>query len=205
MNNNIHIIVNNQILLLTNLLNTMKDTMKIRQLEQIRLLADPLKLQLIQAFAEGEKTTKQVATELNQGVTRLYRHVDALHQAGLLEIVREQPKRGTVERTFRTVARRFEADRSLFVNQESTESVDTVRDMLRAGEDELIGAIMEHGGGEESDAIFMRIRCKRSPDQIEELRRMLNEWVESTQDDDSQDEDAIEIGAMIALYPITES
>jgi len=183
----------------------MKDTMKIHKLEQIRLLTDPLKLQLIQAFAEGEKTTKQVAAELNQGVTRLYRHVDALHEAGLLEIIREKPKRGTVERTFRTVARRFEADRRLFSSHKSPESVDAVRDMLRASEDELIGAIMEHGGGEESDAIFMRIRCKRSPEQIEELRRTLNSWAESTQEDDDQGEDAIEIGAMIALYPISEN
>lgn len=180
----------------------MKDTMKIHKLEQIRLLSDPLKLQLIQAFAEGEKTTKQVAAELNQGVTRLYRHVDALHEAGLLEIAREKPKRGTVERTFRAVARRFEADRRLFTDQENTESLDAVRDMLRASEDELLGAIMQHGGDGESEAVFLRIRCKRSPEKIEELRRMLNDWVDSAQHDDDQDGDAVEIGGMIALYPI---
>lgn len=41
--------------------------MKIRDLEQARLLSDPLKLQLMQASAEGDKTTKQVATDLGEG------------------------------------------------------------------------------------------------------------------------------------------
>ena len=70
---------------------------KIRELEQVRLLADPLKLDLLQAFAERDKTAKAVADELGQPVTRLYRHVDALLDAGLLTVVQETPKRGTVE------------------------------------------------------------------------------------------------------------
>jgi predicted ArsR family transcriptional regulator len=181
----------------------MKDTMKICSLEQIRLLTDPLKLQLIQAFAEGEKTTKQVAAELNQSVTRLYRHVDALHEADLLEIVRETPKRGTVERTFRAVARRFEADQGLFSDNDKGESVDAVRDMLRSGENEIIDAIMQHDGGQGSNAIFLRLRSRHSPEHIEELRRTLNEWVESAQCD-NEDEDSVEVGAMIAFYPISD-
>ncbi len=48
----------------------MKEVFKIKDLGQIRLLSDPLKLQLLQAFAEGAKTTKQVAAELDGGLSR---------------------------------------------------------------------------------------------------------------------------------------
>ncbi len=82
----------------------MKETYKIKDLQQIKLLSDSLKLQLLQAFASGDKTTKQVAADLGESVTKLYRHVDALYDAGLLEITGEKQKRGTVERTFRAVA-----------------------------------------------------------------------------------------------------
>jgi predicted ArsR family transcriptional regulator len=95
-------------------------TFIIKELKQIKLLSDPLKLQLIQSFAEGDKTTRQVATELGENVTKLYRHVDALFEAGLLEITDETQKRGTVERTFRAVAQRFEADPALFAEQQIT-------------------------------------------------------------------------------------
>ena len=69
----------------------MKDTHRISDLSDLKLLSDPLKLSLLQAFAEGPRTTRQVADDLGEKVTKLYRHVDALHEAGLLEVVAEQP------------------------------------------------------------------------------------------------------------------
>ena len=65
----------------------MKEVHKIKDLAHIRLLSDPLKLQLIRAFAEEPKTTKQVAAALGESVTKLYRHVDALFDAGLIEVI----------------------------------------------------------------------------------------------------------------------
>ena len=68
----------------------MKERYKINSLEQVRLLSDPFKLSILQAFAEEERTTKEVAETLKQPITKLYRHVDALHDAGLLEITQEK-------------------------------------------------------------------------------------------------------------------
>lgn len=181
----------------------MKETMLIRQLEQVRLLSDPLKLRLIQSFAEGEKTTGQVAAELKQRVTRLYRHVDALHEAGLLEIVRETPKRGTVERSFRAVARRFEVDQSLFSQGGKAETAHAVRDVLRAGEDEILEAIMrddETG----MEPMVLRLRGRNTPANIEKLRRSLEDWIESAQREGGEVEDTVGFGAMIAFYSISE-
>ena len=109
-------------------------------MNQLRLLADPLKLRLVQAFAEGEKTTKQVAAELGERITKLYRHVDALHDAGLLEIVSEMQKRGTVERTFRAIAERFEVDHSLLTDNTDAQGSEAIRELLRAGETEILRA-----------------------------------------------------------------
>lgn len=181
----------------------MKETFKIKDLEQVRLLSDPLKLQLLQAFAESDKTTKQVAADLGESVTKLYRHVDALHDAGLLEITGEKQKRGTVERTFRAVAKRFEADHTLFADHGDEEGVNTARDMLRVVEGEILAALAYDGGQPEKDSIIMRLRCKASPARIAQLRESLNAWIEAAQQDgDSDDENAEEIGALVALYPI---
>ena len=48
---------------------------------------------------------------------------------------------------------------------------------------------------------MMRLRYKASPQRIAELRRTLNEWIESTQDD-GETGDMEEYGALIAFYPL---
>ena len=184
----------------------MKETYKIKDLEQIRLLTDPLKLQLIQAFAENAKTTKQVAAELGESVTKLYRHVDALHDAGLLVIAEEKQKRGTIERTFRAVAQRFEADQSLFGEEMGEEGSSAARDMLRVVEAEILEAMANPDDDKDKQAIIMRVRRKASPEQIAEMRKALTEWCELVEkDSDCGDEDAEEFGALIAFYPIDQA
>lgn len=181
------------------------DTYKIKDLDQVRLLSDPLKLQLLQAFAEGDKTTKQVATELDESVTKLYRHVDALHDAGLLEVVQETQKRGTVERTFRAVAKRFEADSSLFLGDAGGDGSGAARDLLRAAETEILQALAKGDADNESAMIVTRFRAKGSPARIAELRRSLTEWIESVQEVDcAGGENTEEVGALIAFYPIED-
>lgn len=181
----------------------MQETYKIRDLETVRLLSDPLKLQLLQAFAEGPRTTKQVAAELGENVTKLYRHVDALHDSGLLEVVEERQKRGTIERTFQAVAQRFEADHSLFNEAGSDEGTDVAREMLRVSEGEILNVLANAQDDDEEQAIIMRIRGKATPEKIAELRSALQEWLDSVPTGDSSPaDDAREIGGLIAFYEI---
>ena len=86
------------------------DTYVIKRLEQATLLSDPFKLKLLEGFAGKPSTTKQVADRMGEKAPRLYRHVDALVDEGLLTLVEEKPKRGTIERYYTTVAARFEVD-----------------------------------------------------------------------------------------------
>ena len=181
----------------------MKDTYKIRDLDQVRLLADPLKLKLIQAFAEGPKTTKQVAVELGENVTKLYRHVDTLHDSGLLVVVEEKQKRGTVERTFRAVAQRFEADHSLFTDESGEGGSKAAREMLRISEGEILDALTKPTDDDEQQPIITRIRGKASPEKIAELQKTLSEWLDSVPGgDEPAGEDALEFGGLIAFYQI---
>lgn len=181
----------------------MKETFKINDLEQIRLLADPFKLQLLQAFAEAPKTTKRVAAELGESITKLYRHIDALHDAGLLEVVQEEQKRGTIERTFRAVAQRFEAEHSLFSGEGGSEGEDLVRQSIRACEAEILDVMANAADKDEEQAIFFRIRGRASREKTAELRALLKEWLDSLQaDDEAPDDDAEDIGGLIAFYQI---
>jgi len=92
----------------------MKEASTVRSLEQIKVMAHPLRMRLLEAFSHEPITTKQVAALLAERPTRLYHHVDALERVGLIKLVRKRKKRGTVEKYYQTVARTFAVDRRLF-------------------------------------------------------------------------------------------
>ena len=175
----------------------MLENYRVTELEQVRLLADPLKLRIIQVFAEGPRTTREVADQLGENLTRLYRHVDALLDAGLIEITAEQQKRGAVERTFRAIAQRYEVDRSLFAVDGGNQAV---RDIFRAGEDEMMAAL--DAADEALEPLCMRLQIKGSPEQLRELRDKLEEWLESAQQSEHGkcDDATATAGALVAFY-----
>lgn len=77
------------------------------ELRQVRALAHPLRLKLLEIFSLGPSTTKQAAERLGVPPTRLYHHVYAMERAGLLRLRETRPKRGTVENYFETTAQGF--------------------------------------------------------------------------------------------------
>src|SRR5215475_958756 len=91
----------------------MKDIHKLGDLDQVRALADPLRLRIVEAFSEKPMTTKQVAALLGEKPTRLYHHVETLERAGLIRLVETRRNRGTVEKYYRAVAEGFMVDRKL--------------------------------------------------------------------------------------------
>src|SRR5580765_2836269 len=72
---------------------------------EMRALAHPLRLRIMELFAEAPRTTKQVADLLGQPPTRLYHHVAALERAGLLRLKETRKNRGTVEKWYESIAR----------------------------------------------------------------------------------------------------
>src|SRR3954464_5658697 len=73
----------------------------------LRALAHPLRLRMMELFAESPKTTKQVADLLGAPPTRLYHHVAALERAGLLVLKETRQNRGAVEKWYASVSRQL--------------------------------------------------------------------------------------------------
>lgn len=80
-----------------------------RTVADLRALAHPLRLRMMELFAESPKTTKQVAELLGQPPTRLYHHVAALERAGLLVLTQRRQNRGAVEKWYAGVAQQIQA------------------------------------------------------------------------------------------------
>jgi DNA-binding transcriptional ArsR family regulator len=78
-----------------------------RVTQELRALAHPLRLRLLEQFAHGARTTMQVAADMGEPPTRLYHHVNALERAGILRLKRTRQVRGTTEKYFELAKRRI--------------------------------------------------------------------------------------------------
>ena len=148
-------------------------------LKEFRALADPLRMRILGALCE-ERTTKQVAELLHEKPTRLYHHVDALERAGLVQLTRTRPKRGTIEKYYRSVARRFEARVSTGPRSEASRgAIDDVMSAAFATTSAEVSRLLERGAGsrlsEEGILTFLEVRATRA--EIEKLRRSLQEAI----------------------------
>ena len=73
---------------------------------ELRALAHPLRLRLIECFATP-RTTMQVAELLGEPPTRLYHHVNILQRAGMLRLKKTRQVRGTTEKYYQVTRQRF--------------------------------------------------------------------------------------------------
>jgi DNA-binding MarR family transcriptional regulator len=177
-------------------------TYTVKRLEQAKLLTDPFKLKLIERFAGSPSTTKQVADRMGEKAPRLYRHVDALVEEGLLELIEEKPKRGTIERYYQTVADRFEIHPDLFITEDGA---DMIRSLLRDTESDLVQIFDRYkaAGSLPEDKelpIVMRVGVRA----IQSLRDKLEDWHKECSEmlgNREDSDDLVSWSGLLAFYP----
>lgn len=184
------------------------DTYIVKRLEQAKLLTDPFKLKLLERFGGKPVTTKQVADGMGEKAPRLYRHVDALVDEGLLELVEERPKRGTIERYYRTVAGRFEVDPNLFSTSSGVAdgALDMLRSIFRDTESDLVRIFDQLKDGEpdpEDLPLVMRLGIRGTAEEIQRLQDRLDEWMEECKSLSCDKEDSPDMksySGLLAFY-----
>ena len=162
-----------------------------KKLEQVRVLAHPLRLRLLEAFATAPRTTRQVATLLGVHPTRLYHHVNALERVGLVRLRETRPVRGTVEKYFEAVGRRLAVEPGMFDPKRSGARNAAA---ARAGAGGIATQLLDITRGELVDAldrpgrapknltpVAVRMIVRGSPAKIASTRRRLVRFIEELQ------------------------
>src|SRR6266852_44352 len=89
---------------------------QITKLETVRVLADPLRLRLIEAMAaqlDHPWSVKELARALAEPPTKLYYHVNMLEEHGLLVVTGSQLVSGILEKRYQLIAASIGVDRAL--------------------------------------------------------------------------------------------
>jgi DNA-binding transcriptional ArsR family regulator len=165
-----------------------EDVYTMTSLEQIRVVADPLRVSILEALCLEARTTKQVAELLGEKSTRLYHHVDALLEAGLIRLVDTRQVRGTVEKYYQAVGRAFRADPGIFrqtgaddeQNQTLAEVATTMLERTTEEVRNLILSGYDLASGEEGILSYVEVRGSES--EINEINERLLKFLKDLEE-----------------------
>jgi len=98
----------------------------IKDLETLKVMSDPLRMQILELVLDDALTTKQIARALELPASRLYYHINLLEEHGLLRVAATRLVSGIVEKHYRAVAQFITVDPGLFrsLTPEASEAFD---------------------------------------------------------------------------------
>jgi DNA-binding transcriptional ArsR family regulator len=106
----------------------LQERLVIKDVETLKAISDPLKIQILEAMLESPRTVKQIAAELSMPTTKLYYHMNVLEEHGLVQVVDTRIVSGIIEKIYYITALSITVDPTLFLpsNTENTEGLQMV-------------------------------------------------------------------------------
>lgn len=146
-----------------------------RATQELRALAHPLRLRLLEEFAGQARTTMQVAVAMGEPPTRLYHHVNALERAGILKLARTRQVRGTTEKYYEVAKKTFGAAAGSRITGRMRGPLKNVAHMMfEEARDDLFAAIADPSKiTPGTEPVALRMLLTTSPAQLAEVRKKL--------------------------------
>jgi DNA-binding transcriptional ArsR family regulator len=106
------------------------EVITISDLETLKVMTDPLRLQILEICMEQPITVKQLAARLEMEPTRLYYHVNLLEKHALIVVAKTQIVSGIIEKHYLAAAGSFHVDRSLLSSDSGDDSAMAIIDTI---------------------------------------------------------------------------
>lgn len=184
----------------------------ISDLETLRAIADPLRVQIMELL-EGQKlTVKQVAEKLGLAPSKLYYHFGALEKLGLIEVAETRMVANMQEKKYTSAADLLDVDPALFkFNKDGdNESINIlISSTIDATREDLIRSMqarqfqLEQGADETPRRIIVnRIVSSASEERIEEFQDRLLKLIQEFEAEDKASKSTDQPYALtVAFYP----
>lgn len=90
------------------------DKFTIKDLETLKVIADPLRMQLLEALSLEPLTVKELAERLGLAASKLYYHMKLLEDHQFIQVVATRIVSGIIEKQYRATADKLDIDKDLF-------------------------------------------------------------------------------------------
>lgn len=198
----------------------LQESFLISDLETLRAMSDPLRLQIMEALVKQPRTVKQIAKLLGTSSTKLYYHIALLEERRLIRVVDTRVVSGIIEKQYQAVAHNFIVNRSLFamVEQDGGESANAfltnILNLLDTAKAEISRSaelgLITVGGADQPERNSHKLKMiraagKLSPENIqafyERLQELVEEFDELGQDDYPGGQN---YNLTVAFYPVQQ-
>src|SRR5437867_13261433 len=108
----------------------MQEHYELETLEQLRAIADLLRLRIIDVLKERPMTVTQLGELLGMAPAKVHYHVRELEKVGLLRLVETREKGGILENYYQPIAREIDVAKGLLHSAPPDELIATLRDWV---------------------------------------------------------------------------
>lgn len=182
---------------------------RITDLDTLRAVSDPLRVQIVELLQDQDLTVKQVAEKLGLAPSKLYYHFTTLEKLGLIEVAETRMVANMVEKVFTSSADALDVDPAIFRfskegdNEPFTTAIASVVDATR---EDIIRSLqarqfqLEQGAPEKSRRFIINRIVSRVPEaRVEEFQERLAQLLQEFE----QENDASARGSKHQPYALT--
>jgi DNA-binding transcriptional ArsR family regulator len=195
---------------------TIDEDFVVRDFETLKVVADSLRMQILDLLRENPLTVKQLAAELDIAPTKLYYHINLMEKHGLIRVVDTRMVSGILEKRYYATARYYSFDHHLLSpnTAPSTEGLDmmlsTVFDEPKADLKKSVQAgLVEFDLDNQQEGVYplvisrliSRLTDEQAKDFRERLQTLLKEFAELRIDPHNAEEQGFAM--VLCMYPTT--
>ena len=122
---------------------TMAETFMLTTIEQLRGIADPLRIRILETLITRSLTVTQLGRQLGESPAKLHYHVRELERLGMVRLVATREKEGILEKYYRAVAHDFVGPSDLLQSVPRDEFVASVSDAVNRQTQGFLRAIKQ--------------------------------------------------------------
>jgi DNA-binding transcriptional ArsR family regulator len=186
----------------------------IDDLETLKVMTDPLRIQILELLDPAPQTVNYVAEKLGLASSRLYYHFNLLESIGLIEVAKTRTVNNIIEKYYWVTADDIEIDKNLMLysSEDGSENIGrVVSATLDATRDDVLRTLqarrynLDHGA-EKKDKSMVAIRLKKRLDEatynefFSRFQKLIKEF-ESLEDVERDDTDMSVLSMTCLLYP----
>jgi DNA-binding transcriptional ArsR family regulator len=189
-----------------------QQTRTVDDVEMLKAMADPTRLAVLAALMKVGRdlpimSVKELAAELGEPQTKLYRHVRQLEAAGLIKVAATRLVSGILEQRYQACQRDLTFARG-FLREHADQADVAIQSLLDRYRDGLLAAVRADGlpadnvlAGESYRKPMMFMTDVRIPAaKAAELRSRLEELIEDLKSDQSEDPEGVPMHLLFGYY-----